>query len=104
MIHIDRAVWNIAPPHQLKMALTARSNRRRQPARHPVMLSMASGLSVSIHNDARNRNLRLSAVSRVRLSHAQHSLPPSRLVRQEPSSHGLPGDAGMAHGGSRAVS
>ena len=68
------------------------------------MLSMASGLSVSIHNDARNRDLRLPAASRVRLPHAQHSLPPDRLVRQEPSSHGLPGDAGMAHGESRAVS
>lgn len=68
------------------------------------MLSMASGLSVSIHNDARNRDLRLPAVSRVRLPHAQHSLPPDRLVRQEPSSHGLPEDAEMAHGGSRAVS
>ena len=58
------------------------------------MLSMASGLSVPIHNDACNRNLRLPAASRVRLPHAQHSLPPDRLVRQEPSSHGLPGDAG----------
>ena len=91
-------------PHQLKMALTARSNRSRQPARHPVMLSMASGLSVPIHNDARNRDLRLPAASRVRLPHTQHSLPPDRLVRQEPSSHGLPEDAGMAHGVSRAVS
>lgn len=68
------------------------------------MLSMASGLSVPIHNDARNRDLRLPAVSRVRLPRAQHNLPPNRLVRQEPFSHGLPGDAGMAHGGSRAVS
>ena len=91
-------------PHQLKMTLTARSNRSRQPARHAAMLSMASGLSVPIHNDARNRDFRLPAASRVRLPHAQHSLPPDRLVRQEPSSHRLPKDAEMAHGASRAVS
>ena len=90
MIHIDRAVWNIAPLISSKWLLRhvrieAGSQRR------PVMLSMASGLSVPIHNDARSRDLRLPAVSRVRLPHAQHSLPPDRLVRQEPSSHGLLG-------------
>lgn len=91
-------------PHQLKMALTARSNRSRQPARHPVMLSTASGLDVPSTTTLATATF----VSRLYLAcdfpTPSIAFPPDHLVRQEPFSHGLPGDAGMAHGRSRAVS
>lgn len=89
MMHINRAVWNIAPRISSKWLLRhVRIDAGSQ--RHPVMLSMASGLSVPIHNDARNRDLRLPAASRVRLPHAQHSLPPAALYARSRPRTGFP--------------
>ena len=56
-----------------------------------------------VHHGARGRDLRLPAVSRVRLPHAQQGLPPDRPVRQEPFSHGPLGDAELARDGFRAA-
>ena len=47
------------------------------------MLSIASDLGVPIHNDARDRDLRLPAVSRVRLPMPSMAAPSKRKHPQE---------------------